>query len=161
MKKQKQRKKPAKKNINSNSPQKKKMSKRELYSTIRSWVIMIALALGAGYFIISEVNASIKEHDLSRIENNIATVVQIHDPQCPSCLALQKQAKSALSEIDSDSVDYVIANIRTKKGRDFANSYRVPHVTLLLFDNKGRLKRTLSGQRQAEEIKREIESVIK
>ena len=161
MKKQKQRKKTAKKNINSNQPQKKKRSKQELLSTIRSWVIIAALAIGAGYFIINEVNASIKEHDLSRIENNVATIVQIHDPQCSLCLALQKQTKSALSDIDPEKIDYVVANIRTKKGRDFANSYRVQHVTLLLFDKKGKLKNTLYGERQAEEIKREIERVIK
>ena len=34
------------------------------------------------------VEATIREGDLSQIGNGTPTVVQIHDPQCPRCVAL-------------------------------------------------------------------------
>jgi len=39
-----------------------------------------------------------------------------------------------------------VANIKTPQGREFANSYGVPHVTLMLFDGAGEIQQVLNGE---------------
>lgn len=100
------------------------------------------------------------EHDLSRIGNGTPTVVQIHDPECSLCLALQRETRQALQQFDSDDINYVVANIRSADGRNLADQYRVPHVTLLLFDSEGVHKGTLRGQRQSEELAAAFRQIV-
>ncbi|MDJ0627067.1 MAG: hypothetical protein QNJ44_02305 [Rhodobacter sp.] len=74
-------------------------------------------------------------------------VVQVHDPQCPACTALQRETRRALAGFDECALVYLIANIRTEEGGAFAKTHRAPHVTLLLFDAEGTLRQSLSGLR--------------
>jgi len=83
--------------------------------------------------------------DLDRIGNGIPAVVQIHDPQCPSCIALQRETREAMSDFDESELQYLVANIKSAKGRELANKHQVRHVTLLLFDGNGKRQRTLAG----------------
>ncbi len=100
------------------------------------------------------------EHDLSRVGNGRPTVVQIHDPQCSLCLALQTETRKALKMLDDDALDYVVANIRSEKGQTFANRYGVQHVTLLLFDGRGELQDVLQGQRGSYQLKAAFEDLL-
>jgi len=107
---------------------------------------------GAGLFGVRSVQATMAEHDLSKVGGGIPTIVQIHDPQCPTCTALQKQTRKALKRFGDDELLYLVANIRTAEGARFASRYGVPHVTLLLFDSRGELRGRLQGMRQANEL---------
>jgi len=77
-------------------------------------------------------------HDLSVIGNGKPTVVQVHDPSCPSCRALKSNTQSALKRLDSD-LQYRIASLKTPEGRTLAHRHQVGKITLLIFDGDGEL----------------------
>ncbi|MEM8702041.1 MAG: hypothetical protein AAGF82_09470 [Pseudomonadota bacterium] len=124
-------------------------SRRALFRKVRNGAIGITIVGGLGGLLARNVYATMREHDLSRLANGRPTIVQIHDPQCRMCLALQKETRKALKAFDGDALDYVVANIRTADGRAFANRYGAQHVTLLLFDAGGNLQQVLQGQRSS------------
>ncbi|MEP3279119.1 MAG: thioredoxin family protein [Stappiaceae bacterium] len=135
-------------------------SRRSLLRKVRNGVIGLAVVGGAGYLLTDHVLATIAEHDLSRVGNGRPTVVQIHDPQCPSCLALQRETRQALKNFDDEELDYVVANIKSPEGSSFASRYGVQHVTLLLFDNEGELKQILRGQRNRETLRSAFQRLL-
>lgn len=134
------------------SPKSSEASRRDVLTGIRNWGLFGVLAAGAGWYLIDEVTATIAEQDLSRIGNGKPTVVQVHDPQCPRCLALQRETRKALDTLDDGSLQYVVANIRTAEGRNFAAAQGVGHVTLLLFDGDGKRRNVLSGERRSDTL---------
>ena len=93
----------------------------------------------------NEVRATIQEGDLTRIGNGIPTIVQIHDPQCPKCVALQQETRDALSNFEDGKLQYLVANIRTVEWKMLATSHAVSHVTLLLLNEQSRKLITLVG----------------
>ena len=99
------------------------------------------------------------EYDLSVIGNGKATVVQIHDPNCQLCRRLKSNLDSVKGRF-KNKIQFKTANIAGKKGRDFANSHQVPHVTLLFFDKKGNRVNTLQGVTPKKEIKNALEKLI-
>ena len=135
-------------------------SRRRFFGTVRNGAIAVLAVGGGGLFFVQHVRSSMHEHDLSRIGNGTATVVQIHDPNCSMCLDLQRQTRKALKEFDDDEIDYVVANIRSAEGSQFAQQHRVQHVTLLLFDATGDLKATLRGQRRSAELAQAFRSIV-
>lgn len=104
-----------------------------------------ALVLGGGFWGVSSFRTYAAEHDLSRVGQGAPAIVQVHDPQCPTCTALQKQTRRALKDLDACGLTYLVADIKTPEGAAFARRYNAPHVTLLLFDGAGDLKRTVRG----------------
>ena len=154
---------PAKKNQQSRAAsmaQEVDPGRRRFLRVFRNFAIGAALVGGTGYVFAQNVMHAKHEHDLTRVGNGRPTIVQIHDPQCSLCLALQKETKEALEAFDDEEVDYVIANIRTQKGQAFANSHGVQHVTLLLFDDKGELKDILQGQRGSYQLRAAFRSLV-
>lgn len=115
---------------------------------------------GTGYVFAQNFVSMRHEHDLTRVGNGRPTVVQIHDPQCSLCRSLQADTRKALDMFDEGALDYVVANIRTAKGKTFQNRYGVPHVTLLLFDGKGELQEVLQGQRGAYELRNHFQALL-
>ncbi|MEO1192837.1 MAG: twin-arginine translocation signal domain-containing protein [Pseudomonadota bacterium] len=114
---------------------------------------VIAVGLGGvGWYFVEDVRATVREEDLSRIGQGVATVVQIHDPQCPRCTALQRQARRAMEAFDAGELQYLVANITSDKGRRLANHHNVGTVTLLLFGPNGDLRNILVGTRESEEL---------
>ena len=95
------------------------------------------------------------EQDLSVIGNGTATVVQIHDPSCRLCQQLKRNLDSVKGDF-KDSIQFKIAAIYSKKGREFASKHRVQHVTLLFFDPQGRRVETMQGVTPAEDIRQEL-----
>lgn len=121
------------------------LSRRMILNHFRNGLIVTA-AVGAGGWGAAHAYAThIERHDLSVIGNGVATVVQVHDPQCPICRALQKETLRAARSFEDDVLQVRVANIRTTEGRALASRYGVPHVTLLLFDGAGEMQRVLSG----------------
>ncbi|GAB5468677.1 MAG: hypothetical protein Kilf2KO_17070 [Rhodospirillales bacterium] len=127
-------------------------SRRGFLKTAGSGALVVA-ALGAvGWYFVEDVRATVREEDLSRIGQGVPTVVQIHDPQCPRCLALQREARDAMEAFEPEELQYLVANIKTEKGRRLARQHDVGHVTLLLFDAKGNISNVLVGNRESEAL---------
>jgi len=130
----------------SSAPQQSKAATAQSRRAVLQYgVIGAAALLGGGYFATRSVRASIAEQDLSRIGQGVPAIVQVHDPQCPLCAALQKESRKALGNMSGEKPEFLVANIKTTDGGAFAARHGVPHVTLLLFDHRGELRQTLRG----------------
>lgn len=136
-------------------------SRRDLLRNVGYGAVGAAIIGGGGWYFISSVQAGIAEQDLSRLGNGIPTVVQIHDPQCPRCRALQKEVREALSELDGDEIQYLVANIRQPEGRSLAAAHGVGHVTLLLFDGSGTRRGVLVGENRSDILLGEFKRLIR
>ncbi len=90
-------------------------------------------------------------HDLSVIGSGIPTVVQIHDPGCSLCNQLRRNTSDAVDRL-GDRILYRIADITTPEGKRLQNRHRVQHVTLLLFDGDGNMRRVLEGVRDEDAL---------
>ncbi len=131
---------------------KKSMSRRDLLGLAKFGAVAAVVFGGGGWYVVSKVQASMSEGDLSKIGNGIPAIVQVHDPQCPTCNALQRAARDALASFDDAKVQYLVANLTVPDGRDFAREHNAGRVTLLLFDGEGRRVRSLTGRRTKHEL---------
>lgn len=120
-------------------------SRRRFLRLARNGAIALPIAGGIGFFAIQSTLASRREGDLSQIGQGTPTIVQIHDPQCSLCRALQAQTRRVLKDFDDDAFTYLVANIKTSEGQALAAEHRVPHVTLLLFNARGRMVDVVRG----------------
>lgn len=91
-------------------------------------------------------------HDLSVIGKGVPTVVQIHDPGCQLCQQLRRNASAAAGGMENRLL-LRIADVTTPEGRRLQRQHQVPHVTLLLFDGDGKLRRVLNGVKGEELLK--------
>ncbi len=131
-------------------------TRRDIFRKLGNGAVAFAAVGAAGWFVTAEVQATVREHDLSRIGNGVATVVQIHDPQCPLCVDLQRETREALCGFSEQEIQYLVANVRTVQGSAFARSHDVGHVTLLLLDGNGDRRDALVGPNTAEALAREF-----
>ncbi|MEM7189150.1 MAG: hypothetical protein AAF439_06015 [Pseudomonadota bacterium] len=125
---------------------KKKMTRREAMGLLKFGAVTGAVVLGGGYYFVSSVMADIAEADLSKLGNGMPTIVQVHDPGCPSCRALQSETRKALDSFADGQLQYLVANLQSPEGREFATQYGAGRVTLLLFDGRGRLLDRVQGR---------------
>lgn len=125
-------------------------ARRVFLRKIRNGAVATLVVGTGGWFLIGKVRATMREQDLTQIGNGNPTVVQIHDPQCSQCVALQREARAALCEIGDADLQYVVANIRSPEGRQIATSNGVGHVTLLLFDGAGKRRGILAGPNKSD-----------
>jgi len=128
------------------------VDRRDVLRRLRNGALVFAGVGIGGWYVGSEVWAGIEEADLSKIGGGTPTIVQIHDPQCPKCQALQKEARKALEQFNEGELQYLVANIRQDKGQRFAAKHGVPHVTLLLFDGDGERREVLSGPNTSDNL---------
>lgn len=140
---------------------KKALNRRQFLENIGYAAIGVGIVGGGGWYLVSSVQAGIAEGDLSRLGNGIPTVVQIHDPECPRCRALQRQARDAISEFEDGTIQFLVANIREPEGRRLAAAHGVGHVTLLLFDGRGQRRGILVGENRSEYLVREFRSLVR
>lgn len=124
-------------------------SRRAFLESVGIYGAIGAAVIGGGWYMIDDVMAKSAEMDLSKIGNGVPTVVQIHDPDCPRCRALQREARDAMAAFDETDLQYVVANIRGVEGRRLANEHGVGHVTLLLLDGDGERRGVLVGENQS------------
>ena len=125
-------------------------TRRAVLKSIRTGAVATIVGGGASWFLIDSVRATMREQDLSRIGNGVPAVVQIHDPQCRQCVALQREAREALCEFDDSKLQFLVANIRSPEGRRLAATHGVGHVTLVLFDASGQKRGVLAGPNESE-----------
>lgn len=144
------------KNKNNQSSQSKSidktLSRRDFFTKVQYGALAAAVIGAGGWFIAEEAEAMAQEGDLSRIGNGIPTIVQIHDPQCPKCVALQRETRNALENFNDGQFQYLVANIKTSTGQALATTHGVGHVTLLIFDGAGRRQEILSGPNQSSNL---------
>ena len=129
-----------------------KSSRRGFLKTLRNGTLAAVVVGGGGWYLVREVSAGIRERDLSQIGNGTPTIVQIHDPQCPTCRALQRETRKALAEFDAGELQYLVADINSAEGRQLATAHGVGHVTLLLFDAEGQRRDVLVGANTSETL---------
>lgn len=129
------------------------VTRRGLLARGRTLALAAVAVGGGGWFAVREVQATLREHDLARIGNGTPAVVQIHDPQCSLCVALQSEARDAVCEFGETELQFLVANIRTAEGRQLARQHGVAHVTLLLFDADGKRRRIMTGPQNSAELK--------
>lgn len=127
-------------------------TRRDVLKLARNGAIATAAVAGVGYFAVGSYRAYAAEHDLSRLGQGKPVVVQVHDPQCPTCTALQKQARRALKGFGECDLVYLIADINSPEGRAFAVRHGVGNVTLMLFDGQGGLQQTLQGMHSSDQL---------
>jgi hypothetical protein len=130
-----------------------KTTRRDLLGRIGSGALLAAALGGGGWYLVQDVSATIREQDLSQIGNGTPAVVQIHDPDCSLCAALQREARKALADFEDGELQFLVANIRSAEGKRLASAHGVGHVTLLLFDAKGRRRSILVGSNTSEDLK--------
>ncbi|MEM9247285.1 MAG: thioredoxin domain-containing protein [Pseudomonadota bacterium] len=120
-------------------------AKRATLSTLGLYALG-ALAIGGGGTAFGyDFMRALSEQDLDRVGNGTPAIVQVHDPQCGLCRALQSETRRALKSFDTETVSYLVANIRNTDGAEFASRMGVGHVTLLLFDGQGQLVHVVNG----------------
>ncbi len=123
-------------------------------------VIGVAIFIGLGSVGVNAYKKSWEtSHDLTVIGNGTPTIVQIHDPKCPKCKKLMSNAKSALSKFD-DKFVFRIADITTSAGRKLQRTHNANTVSLLMFDRKGKMRRTSSGVKSADELELAFEDFL-
>ena len=124
--------------------------------------LRVALGLGVVGFGATALHAYDKKnkglYDLSTIGTGKPTIVQIHDPGCPTCRRLKSIVSNTLS--DEPQIAFKLANIKTSEGKALQTKYDVPHVTLLFFDKDGELVHTTTGLQTANEIRAVISRVF-
>ncbi len=124
-------------------------TRRAFLKKIRTGAVAAIAGGGVSWYLIDTVRATIREQDLSHIGNGVPAVVQIHDPQCPKCVALQRETRDALCGFDETELQFLVANIRSAEGGKLAAAHGVGHVTLLLFDGSGLRRAVLTGPNES------------
>ncbi len=104
----------------------------------------VAVAGGVG-FLAHGVMASVAEADLDVIGQGVPVIVQIHDPSCPDCTRLQREARAAMRNFNDDQLLYRVANLTTEKGARFAAGHGQGRVTLILLNAQGRRVQVVNG----------------
>jgi len=89
-------------------------------------------------------------HDLTVIGAGLPTVVQIHDPSCPTCRSLKSRVSEVLSQFDG--VNFRLADITTNEGRDLQMKFSAEKITLLLFDARGKHLQTVVRLQSVEDL---------
>ena len=121
------------------------VTRRDMLRRYRNRAIGVGVIGVGGWFVVADVQATAREHDLTRIGNGIPTVVQIHDPSCPVCTVLQKEARAASKGFEEGELQFLVANIKEARGSKLAADNGVPRTTLLLFDGTGKRHEILRG----------------
>ncbi|MEM6481340.1 MAG: hypothetical protein AAF681_05795 [Pseudomonadota bacterium] len=128
------------------------VSRRALINKLSWFGLAAGLGGGAIFFGARSVTARMAEADLGRIGQGIPAVVQVHDPTCPLCAALQKQARRAMRSFEEDELVFLVADQTTPNGRAFAQQFGATHVTLILLDGQGEYVQTLQGVRPESQL---------
>lgn len=144
---------------------KQKRTAQSVKTNRRSFLSMLgtfgggALVLGGvGFWGVRTVQAAVAERDLSIVGQGQPTIVQVHDAQCQVCVALQREARGALKQIDPDALAYRVADINTEEGLAFSSRFGAVHSTLLFFDNQGQLTQRLVGPNNRQTLARAFQA---
>ena len=136
------------------------LTRRSVIGKLQKLGIAAAVIGAGGLLLTRTVNATMHEHDLDRVGKGVPMVVQVHDPQCNSCVLLQNQVRKAMHGFDEDELQYVIADLAKPAGRSLAIEHSVGKTTLLLFDAGGTRHAILPGVRDSTALERSFRAHI-
>jgi len=139
------------------TPNTKPMSRRDMLQ--RGAVFgagAVVLAAGGTAFSF-DFRKTMAEADLTKIGQGNPTIVQIHDPSCRLCQALQRETRAALADCN-EGYTYLVANITTADGAAFQRRMGQPHVTLALLDGDGTPLHFINGVTAAETLKAQFQT---
>ncbi|MEP1768709.1 MAG: hypothetical protein ABJJ53_18980 [Sulfitobacter sp.] len=134
------------------APPPREWTRRRVLNWAGVGVLGAAGVAAGGAWAVSSFNRSVDERDLTKIGQGVPAVVQIHDPSCPLCNALQRETRKALAGMKDGAPVYIIADLTQTEGAVFAQHNNVQHVTLMLFDAQGNRVDTLTGTRTRKEL---------
>ncbi len=134
-------------------PAKERTTRRDFLTNSAIYTSGVAALAVGGWYVFDTVSASAAESDLSVIGNGVPTVVQIHDPNCPTCNALRREAREAVCEFDESELQFRVASLQTEDGLALARRHGAGKITLLMFDAKGSMTAALPGMNYAENLK--------
>jgi hypothetical protein len=120
-------------------------TRRDVLRRYRNRGLVLGVVGIGGWFVAQDVSATMAEHDLTRLGNGIPSIVQVHDPSCPTCTALQKEARAAMKGFDDGELQFLVANLLNAEGSRLAADNGVGKVTLLFFDGKGKRREIMRG----------------
>lgn len=140
---------------------KKKLSRRDFLGNSIMVSAGVAVVGGVGWYFAGTMGASARESVLSDIGNGVPTVVQIHDPSCPTCNALLCEVRDASGKFEETELQFRVANLKTDEGYALAREHGVGKITLLLFDGEGNKRLTLPGMNEAENLTPVFERHVK
>lgn len=112
-----------------------------------------AVFLGSGAYFATGWIAAAGEGDISTLGNGVPAVVQLHDPNCPTCNQLRKEARDAACDFGECELQFRVINITSEEGRRLATANNTGNVTLLLMDGEGNVRNILPGMNEAENLK--------
>ena len=124
---------------------KPKLSRRQMLQNVSLYGVGGLVLAGAGYFGITTFRGAMDEQDLTVLGSGQPTIVQVHDPACEVCVALQIEVRAALETLEQRDIGYRVANIDSGPGMAFATEYGAAHATLLFFDGDGNMIRKMQG----------------
>ena len=142
-------------------PPKRKLTRRDFLGNSVMYSVGIAAVGGAGLYLANTMSVSAREGELSDIGNGVPTVVQIHDPSCPTCNALLCEAREATCGFEDDRLQFRVANLTTDEGYALAQEHGVGKITLLLFDGDGKMRLALPGMNEAANLAPAFERHVK
>lgn len=137
-----------------------RVSRRDILRYVRNGTIAAGVLGFGGWSVARTYAQQVELLDLAAIGNGTPTVVQVHDPQCPTCQELQKRTLRAAKGFEDGALQVRVANIRGPEGRAIADRYGVPHVTLLLFDGQGEMQRVISGLQEVDYLRDQFRAHI-
>jgi len=118
-----------------------------------------AVAIGGTALGLNALETDKRElHDLSVIGQGAPVIVQIHDPQCPTCRRLKKIVSNEINP--GDNVQFRLADITVPEGKAMQDKYRVTHSTLLFFDKNGKHVHSTQGLQTKDQIRTALGTII-
>jgi len=133
------------------------VSRRDALKSLAFYGTGGAILLGCGAAFGLDFRKKLAEADLTKIGQGTPTIVQIHDPSCQLCQALQRETRAALADCDEDYM-YLVANITTQDGAAFQRRMGQPHVTLALLDGNGTPLHFINGVTPAARLKTQFQT---
>ncbi len=127
------------------TPVTKPLTRRESIGRIATFAAIALLVMGGAWWSVASVQADRHEQDLSRLGKGTPAIVQVHDPNCAPCLALERETRAALKNFEEDQLTYLVASLTNTTGQAFASRHRAGYATLLFFDASGTLTRSIRG----------------
>jgi len=130
-------------------------TRRDLLQTAGVFGIGALVLASGGAWAVSAFRATMAERDLTTVGQGRPTIVQVHDHQCQSCVALQREARAALKDFD---FDYKVADLNAENGMIFASRHRAGQTTLLFFDGAGNVTNRIVGLTSRDDLIRAFQA---
>lgn len=126
-------------------------------SSKTKWIVIGLVLLFVGIAVVSLPRGY--SDDLSRVGKGQAALVLIRDKNAVNSMELIHVLDNVRGKY-AGKVEFLMNDFDTPEGRAFLAAYRVPPITLALFDASGNLVKVLPPPQTAESVQLEIAGVL-